>query len=351
MSDMRAGPRVRKTLRILSVLVVLVGITFVRCSCGISDPDWEIVDISTSPIVPTVLIVVDGSGSMTSSITTPTGTISRWEAVGVVWMDSGTGSLLPLETRARFGLATFNTATPCPGVMETGYALGNHGLIESSYNSDVPESTATLGDALTAMTSNLEAAGGTVKRVILNIDGEPGSCESPSPTPAGLDEAIAAVEVLYSLGIHTHVIGLSTTDISDTTLQSLANAGAGLPQGSNPGALYSQCTTLTEFHDAAADALAAAGLAFFSIEGPAIDPTYEKKLRVVLGDLEIQNDPDNGWTLENGSPLGFNAAQCIELHGVSRDIYFADQSLSLAVSGPEYAFEKVKLTVPATLPR
>jgi hypothetical protein len=291
------------------------------------------VTIAVTAIEPTVLILTDGSGSMVSNIADGAGTIMRWEAVDQTWMDATTGSLKPIESLARFAFASFNANSPCPTVTETSYAINNHNEISTLFDSLSPEGMATLGDALVSLTPALISADGTAKRVVLTIDGEPGRCENPTPDPGGLDEAVAAVEGLFALGILTRVIGLGDTDVSASTIAQLANAGVGLDPATDPPAPHAIVVSLAEYKTAVNEALGECGLATFAFDGVTVDLARAGELTVSLGGNAIAHDPVDGFSVSDDACAG--AAQCIRLNGAARDLRFSNSSAALEVSGPE----------------
>jgi hypothetical protein len=186
-------------------------------------------------LVPTVLLLVDESGSMYEYQYPTGGADSRWAVLRNAVLDMG-GFLKSLEGDVRFGLATFTsdigTPATCPVMAKTTIALGNYAAIAAaypgttkpfSYKGDTP-----TGPAIKAATDVLAAVTDPgPKFIVLATDGDPDDCKQFDPN-CGQDEAVAATQAAYKQGIGTFVIGISD-DVHAVFLQDVANAGAGLP--------------------------------------------------------------------------------------------------------------------------
>jgi hypothetical protein len=196
--------------------------------------------VEFNPVTPTVLLVIDRSGSMFDMAygNSPT----RWQALYDAMIADG-GVVASFEHVVRFGLMTY-TGDPqgnrCPLLRYVEPALDNYQAIRSVYDEEsvrptfkaetptgvsLREATSKLA-ALDDAANNPDARGGTsTKHMILVTDGEPDSCATPDPQ-CGQDESIAALQAAFGMGIGTSVIGISS-DVSARHLQDLANAGHG----------------------------------------------------------------------------------------------------------------------------
>jgi hypothetical protein len=158
-------------------------------------------------VTPTVIVIVDQSGSMTESF----GGGDRWNVLRDSLLASD-GLIRDLEGSVRFGLAMYSARSEdnetvmgeCPVISSVPPALDNYDPIAGIYNPADP------------------------------ID-ETDRCEEPNPQ-RGQAEAIAAVERAYSEGVRTYVISVGR-DVSDAHLQDVANAGLGHGPG-DPAAPY-----------------------------------------------------------------------------------------------------------------
>jgi hypothetical protein len=223
------------------------------------------VDVGFTPQVPTVLLLIDRSGSMNAdgkfgdavqaAVDAGTYTLGecpdhndwRWNVVRDVLMNPTKGIIKPLEEQVRFGMSLYssrngqvkddapNEVDPnkmCPELIEVPIALRNHkAMLDEFKCDDIADDTPT-GESLLAAAATLKAFKEPGPKVIvLATDGEPDNCECPdfnvSWVPAkckvaGLPAQIKAEVVATAKGIHDdditiHVINVSTP--SELTLQ------------------------------------------------------------------------------------------------------------------------------------
>jgi hypothetical protein len=167
----------------------------------------------------------------------------RWEATHTAI----TQIVSELDSVVRFGLTTYQSndggSTPdqCP-IFDTqvDFALNNFGAINMSYPASFPGGQDTpTGDSIDVLVDIIAAdpppaEGPTI--IVLATDGEPDSCEvpNPNPTPEATAEAVAAAQNAYATGIETFILSVGT-DVSNSHLQEMANAGAGLAVNGSEG--------------------------------------------------------------------------------------------------------------------
>ena len=204
------------------------------------DTECAEVDVATDPVIPTVILLVDQSGSMTETFDNNQ---DRWDAVYDTLMDPAGGVVKPLESTVRFGLTLYsseggNNGGTCPILTEVAPALDNHGAIDAVYAMSAPLSDTPTGESLAAVAANLIALQvNGPKVIVLATDGEPDTCAEPNPQN-GQPEAIAAAEAAFAMGIQTYIISVGD-DVSMQHLQEMANAGVGLdPQGQDLAPYY-----------------------------------------------------------------------------------------------------------------
>jgi hypothetical protein len=246
------------------------------------------VDVGFTPQVPTVLLLIDRSGSMDAgdkfgdavqaAVAAGTYTLGdcpnnnnwRWNVVRDVLMNPTKGIVKPLEEQVRFGMSLYSSrngqvkaSAPdevdpdkmCPELIEVPIALRNHEAMLNEFKcSDILDDTPT-GESLVAAAATLKAFQEPGPKVIvLATDGEPDNCECPdfntSWVPdkcdgAGLPAQIKADVVATAKGIHddditVHVINVSTPSNAGLQLHlaEVADAGGGkVYDGFSPGAL------------------------------------------------------------------------------------------------------------------
>ncbi len=213
-------------------------------------------DLTLSKTEPTVVLLVDQSGSMTASF----GGETRWSAIKKVLLGDpgGVGSLIkPLEGEVRFGLTMFANATnnaTCPDLTAVPGALGNYSAIDGVFRPANTRPNTPTGESIRAV-AGLDAQGQPLpggfaaenapgpKIIVLATDGDPDSCADPTAndeptTPArrraAQDITVLATQHAFTAGIRTYVIAVGD-DILASNQQEIANAGLGFAP--NGGAL------------------------------------------------------------------------------------------------------------------
>ncbi len=214
--------------------------------------------IVPTPVVPTVLIVVDQSSSMFE----PMG-MAPWDLLYTTLM-ADDGAVKTLQDKVRFGFTSFRgnmTAQPnetgeaCAEMGKATFALNNYDAINSEYQAlgkqwmpGIKWETPT-GHALTRATAQLTAFTAMPdgpKNILLVTDGNPNTCQIVDPQ-CGQDLSIKAAQDAFAAGIRTYVIGIGDV-IQDVNigceprwghcgadhLADLANAGVGLPVAPQP---------------------------------------------------------------------------------------------------------------------
>ncbi|MDH5672996.1 MAG: VWA domain-containing protein [Myxococcales bacterium] len=198
--------------------------------------------VRASRVTPTVILIVDQSSSMSEAFE---GDRSRWDVLRDFLLTSPDGLIADLQSQVRFGLALFSAESggsnpepigECPMVTTVAPSLDNYDAIANIYrNADVIEDTPT-GDAIDRIIDDLglatpdpDAEGNPIV-FILATDGEPDRCEELDPQN-GQQEAIAATERAYSLGIRTFIISVGAGTVSAEHQQAVANAGLGRGPG------------------------------------------------------------------------------------------------------------------------
>ena len=190
------------------------------------------VTIEARTVTPTVMLIIDQSGSMDADF----GGDTRWNVVRDSLLDMD-GLIEPLEGSVKFGLALYSAVADgdggvegiCPRLTTVDPMLNNHAAIETVYGpADILDETPTGASIQLILRSFRERVDPDPDPVIfiLATDGEPDTCEEPNPQN-GQDESVAAVERAFDEGIRTYIISVGN-DVSEGHLQDLANAGQGV---------------------------------------------------------------------------------------------------------------------------
>ena len=182
---------------------------------------------------PTVLLLIDRSGSMDQFFLENTGEGTRWDVIRDALLNEETGFIKQLESEVRFGLALYagQMALPnegnCPNLEIVEPDINNYTSISSFYLGSEPMLNTPTADALLGVTQLLlNDIPDSKKIIVLVTDGLPDTCADPDAAnpEAAQQAAVDAVAAAFDHGISTYVIAVS---LEDTTghFQALANAG------------------------------------------------------------------------------------------------------------------------------
>jgi hypothetical protein len=192
-------------------------------------------DVSATRVIPTVVLVIDQSGSMTEKF----GSGDRWNVLRDFLLKPD-GLIASLETQVRFGIAMYSAIGPmngmplqCPIVTSVTPAVNNFAAISTAYKNAVPLNETPTGDSIDKIVSELPKPTADQENspvvLVLATDGEPDRCEELNPQN-GQAEAIAAVTHAFEMGIRTFIISVGD-EVSTKHQQDVANAGVGHKMG------------------------------------------------------------------------------------------------------------------------
>ena len=213
---------------------------------GPRDPDaaCQQAEVRFVPKVPTVFVLVDRSGSMFTP--DPATQIAAWEPLktGVLQVIQA----LQHDIRFGFGAFTGEQNSTCPMFDRVEASIGNYDKIAALYQSltrPIKGETPTM--RVLSQVKDILARDPTdgEKLILFVTDGEPDYCADGNVL-CPVDSVIAQLQQLAKAGFKTFVFGLkyAQSDISESTLQGFANAGAGqavaVPVNSVDD-IYNQC--------------------------------------------------------------------------------------------------------------
>jgi hypothetical protein len=213
---------------------------------GPRDPDaaCQQVEVRFVPKVPTVFVLVDRSGSMFTP--DPATQIAAWEPLktGVLQVIQA----LQHDIRFAFGAFTGEQNSTCPMFDRVDANVDNYDKIAALYQSlprPIKGETPTM--RVLSQVKDILARDPTdgEKQILFVTDGEPDYCADGNVL-CPVDSVIAQLQQLAKAGFKTFVFGLKSaqSDISESTLQGFANAGAGqavaVPVNSVDD-IYNQC--------------------------------------------------------------------------------------------------------------
>jgi hypothetical protein len=205
------------------------------------DADCPRVHFTATQVIPSIQILIDGSGSMAMSDIDP----NRYDAV-VTGLVGANGVVNGLEGQVYFGASIFTSTAPCPTLDSVGRALNNATNISNLITGFSPTGRTPTAPSIDAVVADFAAnppPAGSPPIIVLATDGEPNSCSS-STTDTG--PSITAAGNAYAAGIRLYILGLS--GLNTTFLQDMANAGVGAPAGTD--APYFTADDPTSLHDA-----------------------------------------------------------------------------------------------------
>lgn len=197
------------------------------------------VQVQVDPIIPTLVLLVDQSGSMNADFSGQ----SRWDAMYETLMDPANGVVTTLESQVRFGLTLYTSENgfeggECPVLTTVEPALDNFADINDVFEPADPRDETPTGESLAAVAQQLadfQADG--PKGIVLATDGEPDTCDQPNPQE-GQPESLQAAAEAFNLGITTYIISVGD-DVGADHLQEMANVGVGkAPDDAMPAPYY-----------------------------------------------------------------------------------------------------------------
>lgn len=253
------------------------------------------ITVTFEKTVPTVLLLVDQSGSMTEKF----GSDTRWNAARKALIDPTTGVVKLLEKEVRFGLALFTSKNgfsggTCPMLTTVPIALGNYSAIASVYGKSDPIGDTPTGESIDAVVKTLsDPSIPGPKYIVLATDGEPDTCAVPNPQN-GQKEAVAAAQNAYAKGIKTFYISVGS-EVSAGHAQDMANAGQGLAIGGTDKAKYWSAMDPASIKDAFDTIIYGVRSCTFKLNAKVTDPT---KGEVTLDGSKLTYGDANGWKLD-----------------------------------------------------
>lgn len=315
-------------------------------------------NVQASRVKPTVLFVVDRSGSMEEEYP---GSTNRWQAIYDALMDSEDGVIPKLQSVVYFGMVLFdgpmegmaieitnavfcmipgmpcdtsdggqtNEEMGCPRLVVVDPALENFSAIEASYQPSGPGGSTPTALSLEAAYDLINAADQDILDhevhgqpiVILCTDGLPNGCADTLNVPdqqGPIDQLTAAAQK----GIKTYVVGVAADDEAQAYLDKLAQYGDTGQPAFSPATKHDLVVALSQ--------IVGGAVGCNVVLNGAVVPGIECEGTVMLnGELLECNGPD-GWRLVNESE--------IELQGSACQKFIDDPAVIISASFPCEAF-------------
>jgi hypothetical protein len=267
-----------------------------------------LLDVILIPQTPTLVLLVDQSGSMNEDF----GGDTRWNVISDVLIDPQAGIVQQFDDSIRFGLTLYtsidgNMGGECPMLIEVDPAISNFPAIESTLGPAVPIQETPTGESLDLVWQKLEALDVPGRKyIVLATDGEPDTCAEPNPSN-GQDESVAAAQASFAAGIEVHIISVGS-DVSAQHLQDMANAGQGVQAG-DPDAPYYQALDQAALVEAFEQILAGVRSCQLDLMTPLTAEDAMGCTIEVNGDAIGLDDP-NGWQLNDSTEVELLGAAC-----------------------------------------
>ncbi len=302
-------------------------------------------DIKFDPQTPTVMVLVDRSGSMFDS--------GFWDPLKTAVLKV----VEKTQNKVRYGLLTFTgiAGQQCPLTAGTDtFALDSYAAIKSVYDAASIKPGAKL-ETPTAMVINAKVIPDLLafkepgkKYILFVTDGEPDRCDDGAPECAR-DDVVGAVQSAYGQGIGTFVFGLEANAALGQHLQDVANAGAGAAVKSPGDPLLNTClggdwskakgkyaanggatkyftpnpTDAMALENALSAAVAGAQSCTFDLQGKIeVDLANAAIGQVLIDGAPVPYDAKNGWQMTSPTQLELVGDACGLLKTATKGISF-----------------------------
>jgi hypothetical protein len=274
--------------------------------------------VEFKPVVPQVWLLLDRSGSMSSSF----GSVSRWAAMGDVLLGDPAlpgdrGVVGEFEDRVAFGVVFYTSGSSSTGCIldleSVALAANNYRDIRQRYNKLGPSGGTPTADSIAAtvaVAATSDLTGGP-KVLVLATDGEPGSCATrPATATTEVENEVAKA---FSKGIQTFAISIATgTDVQH--MQRVANIGVGKPASETamPAKLY-EADNSAALKDSFSTILSDVPRScVFSLNGR-VKAENASEGKVVLDGQALGYEDSNGWTLKSPDQVELLGSACDEI--------------------------------------
>lgn len=194
------------------------------------------------PVIPTVHLLLDQSGSMTARY----GNTDRWNAMRDALIDPTTGVVAALESKVVFGATMYSSRSqnvggtqvgiaPCPSLTTASRALNNFSAIQQMLQSADPIEDTPTAPSIDAIRADFAAnppTAGSPPIIVLATDGLPDTCEDADPPNQTRQDAanaktVEAAQAAFTAGIKLFFLFVGDAGQAGSHPQRMANAGVG----------------------------------------------------------------------------------------------------------------------------
>lgn len=284
-------------------------------------------NVVTMRVVPTVWLVLDGSGSMVESL----GDRSRWAALREALMDPNEGVVKALEREVSWGLVIYDGASPfvqplpdggtpmfsaepattCPRLVSVEPKQNNYTDIDNAYASSPLGGSTPTDQALRSVLSHLpdtpeQVLDGRVNPtiVVLATDGAPNNlCTVDFNNPDVQSNVVNVVAELANRQVQTYVISLAGDDSQLTQhLEQVAVAGM---TGSPPFLPANKTELIQTFKEIIGPATVCDVVLNGSVKAGS-----ECKGEIKINGVALPCNDPNGWKLKDASTITITGTAC-----------------------------------------
>jgi hypothetical protein len=270
---------------------------------------------------PTVMLLVDQSGSMSGAFPTNQNQTTRWTVLRSALMDLQAGAVKQLESTVRMGLVMYtsnhgNAGGTCPVLTNVGINLANYTAMNNVYQMSRPAGDTPTGESIAAVAAML-ANEPDPKYILLVTDGLPDTCADPDAgnstarQNAANDATVRAAQAARAQGIGLFIMGVSS-DIAPAHLQTMANAGAGLDPATQPpnaAKYYVASDNQADLASQLSGIIGSTRTCVFHLQGT-VDTAHANEGIVTLGGSSLVDNDPNGFRLNNASELEILGTAC-----------------------------------------
>jgi von Willebrand factor type A domain len=277
------------------------------------DANCPAVHFTPTPVIPSIELVLDRSGSMDTQFS---GNNSRYQTLEDALFNAQTGAIVTTQAQVYFGEELFaGDQNPCtdgpPGNLGiAGYsaprALNNATALSTLTTNKPPNGGATpTSAAIDTAVAGFAATpppAGSPPIILLATDGEPNSCGGGNDNNRSVNSTTTA----YNAGIQTYIIGLA--GVNNAFLQQIANAGVHQTQGNAPYYTAANAAALVTAFNTIISGAISCDLTI----NQAVDPASAPNATVTLDGTPLTYGTD--WTLDpNGMTIHIIGAACTTL--------------------------------------
>jgi len=281
------------------------------------------IDLTLGKTTPTVVLLVDQSGSMTTDFPAGSGT-SRWDVLRGALIDPDGGIVKTLDKDVTFGLTLYTwpkNVGACPALTKVAVAMPNYSNIYSVYADAAPVDNTPTAESIYGVVGMSDAgvlndagfaaydAGGP-KIIILATDGDPDTCDCPNCNgkQGPRDGVVLATQRTFGAGIKTYVIAIGA-EIDQDHQQKVANAGLGFDPDAGDAAPLFRTSNRQELVSALDKIILGSRSCKFTLNG-AVQPGTESQGTVTLNMTKLGYNDPNGWKLNSPTELEVVGTAC-----------------------------------------